>query len=124
MDTTSKDKIMNMFQHLQAIKRYGSLGESEAVERNAKRADKNREGSDIAGDEHRIRLHPYLKFGSTYYINAVFANSFQTQNKYVLAQTPLPNTVVDFIAMLVQTECSCIFAFVPSTIRSSNIGEY
>ncbi|KAH3712914.1 hypothetical protein DPMN_072673 [Dreissena polymorpha] len=31
--------------------------ESVAVEKNAKRADKNRDGADIPGDEYRLRLH-------------------------------------------------------------------
>ncbi|KAH3711588.1 hypothetical protein DPMN_071259 [Dreissena polymorpha] len=122
MDTTSKDNIFNMFKHVQDIKTNGSLDESEAVEKNTKRADKNRDGADIPGDEHRLRLHLNRRPGSSDYINAVFVSSFKTKNKYVLAQTPLPNTVVDFITMLVQTECSCIVDFDPSF--NGNIGEY
>ncbi|XP_052249639.1 receptor-type tyrosine-protein phosphatase alpha-like [Dreissena polymorpha] len=124
MDTMSKDKIFNMFKHVQDMKTYGSLDESEAVEKNAKRADTNRDGADIPEDEYRLRLHLNRRPGSSDYINAVFVNSFKTKNKYVLAQTPLPNTVVDFFTMLVQTECSCIVDFEPSTMRNGNIGEY
>ncbi|KAH3713060.1 hypothetical protein DPMN_072825 [Dreissena polymorpha] len=124
MDTTSKDKIRNIFHQLQETASCGSSDETEAVARNAKRTDKNRDGADIPGDEHRPKLYLNRKPGSTDYINAVFWNSFQKKNNYILAQTPLPNTVIDFLALLVQTNCACIVSLESGNMNAVDIGVY
>ncbi|XP_052252654.1 receptor-type tyrosine-protein phosphatase kappa-like [Dreissena polymorpha] len=124
MDSTSKDKIRNIFHQFQETASCESSDETEAVARNAKRTDKNREGADAPGDEYRPKLFLNRKPGSTDYINAVFVNSFQQQQKYILAQTPLPNTVVDFLALLVQTNCACIVNFESANMNARDIGVY
>ncbi|XP_052249756.1 receptor-type tyrosine-protein phosphatase kappa-like [Dreissena polymorpha] len=126
MDTTSKDKIRNIFHQLQDTASCESSEETESVARNAKRTDKNREGADVPGDEHRPKLYLNRKPGSTDYINAVFVNSFQKKNNYILAQTPLTNTVVDFLALLVQTNCACIVSLESANMNAvfKDIGVY
>ncbi|XP_052223932.1 uncharacterized protein LOC127839582 [Dreissena polymorpha] len=124
MDTTSKDKIRNMFYHLQETASFGSSDETEAVARNEKRTDKNREGADVPGDENRPKLYLNRKPGSTDYVNAVYVNSFQKNNNYILAQTPLTNTVVDFLALLVQANCACIVSLESANMNAVDIGVY
>ncbi|XP_052251894.1 receptor-type tyrosine-protein phosphatase T-like [Dreissena polymorpha] len=124
MDTTSQDQIMKMFHQLQETTSRVSPDEAIAIERNAQYIDKNREASDIPGDEHRPRLFLNQKPGSTDYVNAVFVNSFQTKDKYLLAQSPLPNTVSDFLALIVQADCSCVVSFEPTSIPAKGIGVY
>ncbi|KAH3712247.1 hypothetical protein DPMN_071934 [Dreissena polymorpha] len=124
MTTTSKEQIRNIFHQLQETKTSGSLDETTAVERNTTFSNKNRKGSDIPGDVYRPRLYLNQKPGSSDYIHAVFVNSFQTKNKYILAQTPLPNTVADFLALVVQTDCTCIVSFESTSATEKDIGGY
>ncbi|XP_052250966.1 multiple epidermal growth factor-like domains protein 10 isoform X2 [Dreissena polymorpha] len=126
MDTTSKDNIRNIFHQLKETSSCESSDEIEAVARNAKRSDKNREGADVPGDAKRPKVYLNRKPGSTDYINAVFVNSFQKKNNYILAQTPLPNTVIDFVALLVQTNCACIVSLESANMNAGfkDIGVY
>ncbi|XP_052763642.1 receptor-type tyrosine-protein phosphatase kappa-like isoform X3 [Mya arenaria] len=45
--------------------------------------------------------------------------SFKTKNRFLVAQTPLPDTVSDFIALVIQENCSCIVS-----METQGIGLY
>ncbi|WAR17017.1 hypothetical protein MAR_031611 [Mya arenaria] len=52
----------------------------------------------------------YMSNHSTQELNNQF-NSFRTKKRYLEAQTPLPETVTDFLTLIVQERCSCIVSF-------------
>ncbi|WAR15948.1 PTPRK-like protein [Mya arenaria] len=50
-------------------------------------------------------------------------NAFQAKRKYIVAQSPMPNTVQDFLTLAYQEHCSCIVSFEQSDGKK-DIGEY
>lgn len=44
------------------------------------------------------------------YINAVIVEGFKNLNKYIVTQQPLPNTVIDFWRMVIETEVKVIIS--------------
>ncbi|XP_052765430.1 receptor-type tyrosine-protein phosphatase S-like [Mya arenaria] len=107
-ETSSKQKIKKQFENLQLIRVEKSDKELQATERNRLLTKKNRKHADIPGDSNRPRLFLFLKSGESDYINAIYIDSFKRKNRFLVAQTPLPNTVSDFTALAVQENCSCI----------------
>ncbi|KAH3712252.1 hypothetical protein DPMN_071939 [Dreissena polymorpha] len=124
MNNISKEQIRNIFHKLQETKKHMRLEETEAVKRNTNYTDKNRKGSDIPGDVHRPRLYLNQKPGASDYINAVYVNIFQDKHKYILAQSPLSNTVANFLALVVQTDCACIVNFESTSATRNDFGVY
>ncbi|WAR16076.1 hypothetical protein MAR_030670 [Mya arenaria] len=49
--------------------------------------------------------------------------AFQANRKYILAQSPMPNTVQDFLTLAYQENCSCIVSFEQSD-GTKDMGEY
>ncbi|XP_052764088.1 receptor-type tyrosine-protein phosphatase S-like [Mya arenaria] len=49
--------------------------------------------------------------------------AFQAKRKYIVAQSPMPNTVQDFLTLAYQENCSCIVSFEQSDGKK-DIGEY
>ncbi|WAR16104.1 PTPRS-like protein [Mya arenaria] len=49
--------------------------------------------------------------------------AFQAKQKYIVAQSPMPNTVQDFLTLAYQEHCSCIVSFEQSDGKK-DIGEY
>ncbi|WAR15975.1 PTPRF-like protein, partial [Mya arenaria] len=49
--------------------------------------------------------------------------AFQAKRKYIVAQSPMPNTVQDFLTLAYQEHCSCIVSFEQSDGKK-DIGEY
>ncbi|XP_052761525.1 receptor-type tyrosine-protein phosphatase alpha-like isoform X2 [Mya arenaria] len=116
---SSKQEIQNQFEKMQLNQEQKSDQELQATENNRLLTKKNRKHADIPGDSNRPRLYLFLKPGESDYINAIYINSFKTKNRFLVAQTPLPETVSDFIALAVQENCSCIVS-----MEAQGIGLY
>ncbi|XP_052762244.1 receptor-type tyrosine-protein phosphatase mu-like [Mya arenaria] len=118
-------RVLNkQFELLQHTLETRSNDETEAVERNKQHRSKNRANADIPGNENRPRLYLNLKPGASDYINAVYIHSFRMKKRYLVAQTPLPETVIDFLTLAVQERCSCIVSFEAYMDKQKNIGIY
>ncbi|XP_052763610.1 multiple epidermal growth factor-like domains protein 10 isoform X2 [Mya arenaria] len=81
--------------------------EQQASERNSALIKSNREGADIPGNLYRPRLHLGKEPGHDY-INAMYVNSYKQRNHFVLAMTPLEETVADFLCLTMQEKAACI----------------
>ncbi|WAR16113.1 PTPRS-like protein [Mya arenaria] len=44
------------------------------------------------GDEYRLRLYLGIRHEDSDYVNAVFVHAFQAKRKYIVSQSPMPNT--------------------------------
>lgn len=108
IQTTSNNVFSNLFQQLQQTVEQETTEETKARSRNGDLVDRNRRNADIPGDAHRIRVFLDKEMGESDYINAVYLNSFKRLEHFILAQSPLPNTLVDFVCMLYQEKCCCI----------------
>ncbi|XP_052764503.1 protein draper-like isoform X2 [Mya arenaria] len=118
-------RVLNkQFELLQHTVETRSKDETEAVDRNKQHLSKNRARADIPGNENRPRLYLNLKPGASDYINAVYIHSFRMKKRYLVAQTPLPETVMDFLTLAVQERCSCIVSFEADMDKQKNIGIY
>ncbi|XP_052762248.1 receptor-type tyrosine-protein phosphatase S-like [Mya arenaria] len=124
MNRHSTQVLNTQFKHLQQTLETRSKDETEAVERNKQHLSKNRANADIPGNENRPRLYLHLKPGAPDYINAVYIHSFRMKKRYLVAQTPLPETVIDFLTLAVQERCSCIVSFEADMDKQKNIGIY
>ncbi|XP_050403287.1 receptor-type tyrosine-protein phosphatase kappa isoform X2 [Patella vulgata] len=82
--------------------------------------NKNRDLSILASDKTRIFL---LNPNTTDYINAVFISSYKKKDAYILTQTPLPNTVIDFWTMVVDQDVTTIVNM-DITETGKDIGQY
>ncbi|XP_053386937.1 uncharacterized protein LOC123541961 [Mercenaria mercenaria] len=118
------DHLGEKFEKLQASVEQRSDDEVDAVKRNQALRNKNRVGADIPGDRNRPKLYLERKLGSSDYINAVYINSYTTINRYLVAQTPLPDTVVDFLTLLVQEKVSCIVSMETDSVDDKKIGAF
>ncbi|XP_052761983.1 receptor-type tyrosine-protein phosphatase epsilon-like [Mya arenaria] len=110
MTMSSQQEVHKQFEKLQLNQEQKSDKELQATGRNRLLTIKNRKLADIPGDSNRPRLYLFLKPGESDYINAIYINSFKTKNRFLVAQTPLPDTVSDFITLAVQENCSCIIS--------------
>ncbi|XP_052763029.1 receptor-type tyrosine-protein phosphatase kappa-like isoform X1 [Mya arenaria] len=124
MSNHSTQELNNQFNKLQHTVEKRPKDETEAVEQNKQHLVKNRANADIPGNENRPRLYLNLQPGATDYINAVYIHSFRTKKRYLEAQTPLPETVTDFLTLIVQERCSCIVSFEANMDKQKNIGIY
>ncbi|WAR21342.1 PTPRT-like protein, partial [Mya arenaria] len=88
-----------------------SKDETEAVELYKQLLSKNRANADIPGKGNRHSLYQNLKLGASVNIDAVYIDSFGIKKRYLVAKTPLPETVLEFLTLVVQEKCSCIVSF-------------
>ncbi|XP_052764664.1 receptor-type tyrosine-protein phosphatase kappa-like isoform X2 [Mya arenaria] len=123
MIETSKGDLIRQFNKITDSPHVHADGEILAIERNKSETGKNRSGADIPGDEYRPRLYLGIRYGDSDYVNAVFVHAFQAKRKYIVAQSPMPNTVQDFLTLAYQEHCSCIVSFEQSDGKK-DIGEY
>ncbi|KAL4221015.1 Eukaryotic-type carbonic anhydrase [Mactra antiquata] len=122
LDDRIYSKQFKMFDH--DVERKSS-DELEAVEANKQFRDKNRPGADIPGNRGRPRLYLNRSFNEPDYINALYVDSFKKTNRYIVAQTPLPETLSDFLCLLYQSNCSCLVDMNgPELHNETNIGVY
>ncbi|XP_052762025.1 receptor-type tyrosine-protein phosphatase S-like, partial [Mya arenaria] len=124
MKTTRRADLNRQFQQLQHTVEQRSKQEANAVKRNKEHLAKNRANADIPGDENRPRLYLRLESGSSDYINAVYIHGFKEKRRFLVAQTPLPETVNAFLTLVVQENCSCIVSFEPDMDKQRNVGIY
>lgn len=61
---------------------------------------KNRYSTALPADVNRVLLLPMDDKESTTYINAVYVDSYRQRNAFILTQSPLPKTVIDFWRMV------------------------
>ncbi|XP_052763016.1 receptor-type tyrosine-protein phosphatase kappa-like [Mya arenaria] len=124
MKQHTSQELNSQFKRLQHTVEKRTKDEAIAVERNKQHLSKNRANADIPGNENRPRLYLNLKHGASDYINAVYIHSFRIKKRYLVAQTPLPETVIDFLTLVVQESCSCIVSFEADMDKQRNIGIY
>ncbi|XP_053386933.1 uncharacterized protein LOC123542313 isoform X3 [Mercenaria mercenaria] len=124
MTSHTDDHLGEKFEKLQAFVEQSSDDEVDAVKRNQALRNKNRVGADIPGDRNRPKLYLERKLGSSDYINAVYVNSYTTINRYMVAQTPLPDTVVDFLTLIIQEKVACIVSMETDSVDDKTIGLY
>ncbi|KAK6179861.1 hypothetical protein SNE40_012119 [Patella caerulea] len=85
---------------------------------------KNRDMTVLPSDKTRIRLYKRETDSSeSEYINAVFLPSYRKKTAYILTQTPLPNTIIDFWRMVLERNVTVIINM-DSTEKSANIGHF
>ncbi|XP_052761652.1 receptor-type tyrosine-protein phosphatase kappa-like [Mya arenaria] len=124
MIETNKDDLITQFKKITDTPPHVHTDdEIVAIERNKSEKVRNRSGADIPGDENRPRLYLGVRHGASDYVNAVFVHAFQANRKYILAQSPMPNTVQDFLTLAYQENCSCIVSFEHSD-GTKDMGEY
>ncbi|WAR18011.1 hypothetical protein MAR_032605, partial [Mya arenaria] len=46
--------------------------------------------------------------------------SFRIKKRYLVAQTPLPETIIEFLTLVVQESCSCIVSFEADIDKQKN----
>ncbi|XP_052763705.1 receptor-type tyrosine-protein phosphatase mu-like isoform X2 [Mya arenaria] len=110
MEKSSKQDIHEQFEKMHLNHEQKSDSELQATERNRVMTKKNRKHADIPGDSD--------------YINAIYINSLMTKHRFLVAQTPLPDTVSDFIALALQENCSCIVSMEAHMAKHKGIGLY
>ncbi|XP_033739271.1 receptor-type tyrosine-protein phosphatase zeta-like [Pecten maximus] len=76
---------------------------------------KNRTLSVVAVDKFRAYLRSYTDC-RTDYINAVSVPSYTSKTGYIVTQTPLEDTVVDFLTMIMEHNCQTIVIIDPDDI--------
>ncbi|XP_055956493.1 receptor-type tyrosine-protein phosphatase kappa [Patella vulgata] len=82
--------------------------------------NKNRDQSILASDKTRLCLS---RANTTDYINALFISSYKKKRAYILTQTPLSNTVIDFWTMVVEQDVTTIVNM-DITETGKDIGQY
>ncbi|XP_053385844.1 receptor-type tyrosine-protein phosphatase kappa-like [Mercenaria mercenaria] len=112
------EKIATQYQSLQNFTLLTNKNKRLMVQ--AKSRKENRKGADIPGDGYRVRL----TLTKQDYINAVYVNGYIETNKFILAQTPLPDTVEDFVSMLYQERCSCIVCLDEENMYDKTVAQY
>ncbi|XP_060581444.1 receptor-type tyrosine-protein phosphatase epsilon-like [Ruditapes philippinarum] len=105
---TSNNEYSRLFQQLNQTVEAVKEDEQLAVRRNENQTKENRVGADIPGKMFRVYLRLRRKQNDSDYINAVFINSFTKPNNFIMAQSPLPLTVEDFVSMIYQDDCICV----------------
>ncbi|WAR15937.1 PTPRS-like protein [Mya arenaria] len=120
---TSKGDLIRQFKNITDTPHVHTDDEIVAKERNKSEKGKNRIGADIPGYEYRPRLYLGIRHGDSDYVNAVFVHAFRVKRKYIVAQSPMPNTVQDFLTLAYKENCSCIVSFEQSDGKK-DIGEY
>ncbi|XP_060588974.1 receptor-type tyrosine-protein phosphatase kappa-like [Ruditapes philippinarum] len=112
------DKISHQFQTFTDVVMPKDFDRKSSA--NKKVRKENRHGSDIPGDDYRVRLSSTKHD----YINAVYVNGYENPNKFIASQTPMPNTVEDFISMLFQEKCACVINLDDENLKDKSIGHY
>ncbi|XP_052763712.1 receptor-type tyrosine-protein phosphatase kappa-like [Mya arenaria] len=105
MDKSRKQEIQEQFEKMQSDHEQKSDKELLATEKNRLLAKKYRKHTDIPGDSSRPHLNLLMKTDESEICDI---DSFKTKKRFLVAKTPLPDTVYDFIALAVQENCSCI----------------
>ncbi|XP_060574211.1 receptor-type tyrosine-protein phosphatase mu-like, partial [Ruditapes philippinarum] len=102
------DKISHQFQTFTDVVMPEDLdGKSSA---NKKIRKENRHGADIPGDDYRV--------------STVITKDTKIHTKFIVSQTPMSNTVEDFISMLYQEKCACVISLDDEHLKDKSVGHY
>ena len=85
---------------------------------------KNRFKSIVPPDEYRPMLHTPGGQNQTDYINAFFVDSYTLKSAFIVTQTPLPSTVVDFWKLVYDYDINCIVMLNNSDFKEDTCAEY
>ncbi|WAR16470.1 PTPRE-like protein, partial [Mya arenaria] len=105
-DSKNNRRLIKQFKQLEVISER-SEQKRQTSERNVSLTNSNREGVDIPGELYRPRLYLGKEPGQDY-INAMFVSSYKQRHNFVLAMTPLEETVADFLCLTMQETATCI----------------
>ncbi|XP_060597478.1 receptor-type tyrosine-protein phosphatase epsilon-like [Ruditapes philippinarum] len=123
-ERTSNNEYSKLFQQLHQTVETQKKNEQDACRRNEKQTKKNCPGADIPGDMFRVYLRLRRGKEDSDYINAVFINSFTKPNNFIMAQSPLPITVEDFVSMVYQEDCICVVSLDDMNVSEMSVGKY
>ncbi|KAK3594655.1 hypothetical protein CHS0354_003578 [Potamilus streckersoni] len=84
---------------------------------------KNRYDDIVPASRYRPILLKYQESDNDY-INAVILPSHKSKNAFLLTQTPLPNTVVDFLRLVLDNEVNTIVMFDDEITTEERVGMY
>ncbi|XP_060551640.1 receptor-type tyrosine-protein phosphatase kappa-like [Ruditapes philippinarum] len=112
------DKISHQFQTFNNVVIPKEFDNKSSANKKIKK--ENRHGADIPGDDYRVRLTSTKHD----YINAIYVNGYENPFKFIVTQTPMPNTVEDFISMLYQEKCACVINLDDENLKDKSIGHY
>ncbi|XP_052763701.1 multiple epidermal growth factor-like domains protein 11 isoform X2 [Mya arenaria] len=121
---TRDSELVHLYEKINLTVETMSNEEMIAVERHKTETKANRLHSDIPGDKNRPRVYLNLKPGASDYINAVYIDSFTVKDRYLVCQTPLKETVSDFVTLVMQEQCSCVVSFESEMEKHRNVGLY
>ncbi|XP_052765088.1 uncharacterized protein LOC128206565 isoform X2 [Mya arenaria] len=63
------------------------------------------------GEENKRRLHFSVIPDASDYVNAKFIDGLRVKRRYLMSQTPLPETVGEFLTLVIEENISCIVSF-------------
>lgn len=86
--------------------------------------DKNRFETIVPPDHKRLVLQSPGGLNRTDYINALFLDSYLRKNDYIVTQTPLENTIVDFWKCVYDHEVNCIVMLNNSEFKEDTCVQY
>ncbi|XP_052765393.1 receptor-type tyrosine-protein phosphatase mu-like isoform X2 [Mya arenaria] len=113
MNAMEEEDFSRQFQEMQTVLEKSSDNEIQAIERNKSLKGKNRPFADVPGDRNRPSLFLDIQSGSSGYVNAVYVDSLKARNRFLVVQSPTKGTVIDFLTLLYQENCTCVISFEP-----------
>ncbi|XP_064617208.1 receptor-type tyrosine-protein phosphatase kappa-like [Liolophura sinensis] len=119
---TGQSKMAAQFEVLRELSQPANKMQVESA-RHPDNISKNRYSKLLALDSCR----PYLSTpvsGSNDYINAVYLPGYKQKRSFILTQTPLPNTVVDFWRLVCDHKVSTIIMLDRVKTGDKNVGVY
>ncbi|WAR16635.1 PTPRM-like protein [Mya arenaria] len=126
MKQMEDEDFSRQFQEMQTVLEKSSDNEIQAIERNKSLKGKNRPFADVPGDRNRPSLSLDIQSGSSGYVNAVYIDSLKARNRFLVVQSPMKGTVIDFLTLLYQENCTCVISFEPPMAKQKRqtIGLY
>ncbi|XP_048255595.1 cell death abnormality protein 1-like [Haliotis rufescens] len=119
---TGISRLREQFETLQLMKRPYRLKEYRTAML-PENISKNRFKDILASDSHRPVLSSTTREG-TDYINAVYLPGCRTTTAFLLTQVPMPDTVVDFWRMVIQTDSQTIVMLNDDHDDATTVGYY
>ncbi|XP_060568867.1 uncharacterized protein LOC132727411 [Ruditapes philippinarum] len=117
-------QYITLFKQLNSSVETDNSSEQKARLKNRNYSNKNRQEADVPGDRYIVFLNLTDGREGSEYINAVYVNSFKRKDHFIVAQSPLPNTVTDFVSMIFQEDCSCIATMEDLKEPGMTVGTY
>ncbi|XP_052763147.1 receptor-type tyrosine-protein phosphatase mu-like [Mya arenaria] len=114
------------FQEMQTVLEKPPGYEMQATERNNRIKGGNIPLTAIPGDRNRHCRILDSSPRAPECMNAVYIDSLKARNRFLVVQSPMKETVIDFLTLLSQEKCTCVVSFEPSTDKQKkqNVGLY